>query len=147
MESGTNTEVKMSQQVRPTITDGKTGVGSFGVAVMPDGTTDSLRTVIKPDGFHFEAYDFDDLILPSLKLQSPIGSEYTISFDDNGLILINGVKYVSPTNQNDEVINGNKQYEGTTTLKGGLILYDTSGNRYSVNINVDGQLIANKETN
>lgn len=137
----------MSQQVRPTITDGKTGVGSFGVAVMPDGTTDSLRTVITPDGFHFKAYDFDNLTLPSLKLQSSIGSEYTISFDDNGSLLINGVKYVSPTNQNDEVINGNKQYEGTTTLKGGLILYDTSGNRYSVKINTEGQLIANKETN
>lgn len=84
----------MSQQTRPTISNGKTGVGSFGVAVMPDGTTDSLRTVIKPDGFHFEAYDFDDLTLPSLKLQSPIGSKYTISFDDNGSLLINGIGYV-----------------------------------------------------
>lgn len=147
MESGINMEVKMSQQVRPTITNGKTGVGSFGVAIMPDGTADSLRAVIKPDGFHFEAYDFDDLTLPSLKLQSPIGSEYAISFDDNGSLLINGIKYVPPTNQNDETINGNKQYEGTTTLKGGLILYDTSGSIYSVNINTDGQLIANKETN
>jgi len=147
MESGINMEVKMSQQVRPTITDGKTGVGNFGVAVMPDGTTDSLRILITPDGFHFKATDFDDLTLPSLKLQSSIGSEYTISFDDNGSLLINGVKYVSPTNQNDEVINGNKQYEGTTTLKGGLILYDTGGNRYSVKINTEGQLTANKEIN
>lgn len=137
----------MSQQVRPTITDGKTGVGNFGVAVMPDGTTDSLRILITPDGFHFKATDFDDLTLPSLKLQSSISSEYAISFDDNGSLLINGVKYVSPTNQNDEVINGNKRYEGTTTLKGGLILYDTSGNRYSVKINTEGQLTANKETN
>ncbi|MFL2052015.1 hypothetical protein ACEN35_03260 [Leuconostoc mesenteroides] len=136
----------MSQQVRPIIENGKLGVGNFGVAVMPDGTADSLRVVIKPDGFHFEAYDFDDLTLPSLKLQSPIGSKYAISFDDNGSLLINGIKYVPPTNQKDEVINGNKQYEGTTTLKGGLILYDTSGNKYSVNINEDGQLIANKET-
>lgn len=146
MVFGTNTEVRMSQQIRPTISNGKTGVGSFGVAIMPDGTTDSLRTVIKPDGFHFEAYDFDDLTLPSLKLQSPIGSEYTISFDDNGSLLINGIKYVPPTNQDDEIINGNKQYEGTTTLKGGLILYDTSGTKYSVTVSVDGQLNATKET-
>lgn len=91
-----NMEVKMSQPTRPTISNGKTGVGSFGVAVMPDGTTDSLRTVIKPDGFHFEAYDFDDLTLPSLKLQSPIGSKYTISFDDNGNLLVNGKVYTTP---------------------------------------------------
>lgn len=142
-----NTEAKMSQQIRPIITNGKTGVGNFGVGIMPDGTTDSLRILITPDGFHFKPTDFDDLTLPSLKLQSPFGSEYTISFDDNGSLLINGIEYIPPTNQNDEVINGNKQYEGTTTLKGGLILYDTSGIRYSVNINTDGQLIANKETN
>lgn len=84
----------MSQQTRPTITNGKIGVGNFGIGIIPDGTSDTLRVLIKPDGFHFEAYDFDDLILPSLKLQSPIGSEYIISFDDNGSLLINGIRYV-----------------------------------------------------
>lgn len=135
----------MSQQVRPTITNGKTGVGSFGVAVMPDGTADSLRTVIKPDGFHFEAYDFDDLMLPSLKLQSPIGSKYTISFDDNGSLLINGVKYVSPTNQNDEVIKGNKNYEGQTKLSGGLQLLSPNGMAFNVVVDDDGKLTTEKE--
>ena len=147
MESGMNMEVKMSQQVRPTITNGKTGVGNFGVGIMPDGTTDSLRILITPDGFHFKATDFDDLILPSLSFESTKGTKYDLSFDDDGALLINGVKYTAPTNQSNETIKGNKTYEGTTTLKGGLILYDTSGNRYSVNINVDGQLTANKETN
>lgn len=142
-----NMEVKMSQQVRPTITNGKTGVGNFGVGIMPDGTTDSLRILITPDGFHFKATDFDDLILPSLSFESTKGTKYDLSFDDDGALLINGVKYTAPTNQSNETIKGNKTYEGTTTLKGGLILYDTSGNRYSVNINVDGQLTANKETN
>ncbi|MFR0553404.1 hypothetical protein ACLUXD_02070 [Loigolactobacillus coryniformis subsp. coryniformis] len=137
----------MSQQVRPTITNGKTGVGNFGVGVMPDGTSNSLRILITPDGFHFKATDFDDLVLPSLSFESPKGTKYDLSFDDDGALLINGNKYTAPTNQGNETINGNKTYEGTTTLKGGLILYDTSGNRYSVNINVDGQLIANKETN
>lgn len=147
MESGMNMEVKMSQQVRPTITNGKLGVGNFGVGIMPDGTTDSLRILITPDGFHFKATDFDDLVLPNLSFNSPKGTKYDLSFDDDGALLINGVKYTAPTNQSNETIKGNKTYEGTTTLKGGLILYDTSGNRYSVNINVDGQLIANKETN
>ncbi|KAA8365025.1 hypothetical protein [Leuconostoc carnosum] len=135
----------MSQQVRPTITDGKTGVGNFGVAVMPDGTADSLRTVIKPDGFHFEAYDFDDLTLPSLKLQSPIGSEYTISFNDNGSLLINGVKYTAPTNQDDEVIKGNKNYEGQTKLSGGLQLLSPNGTVFNVTVDDDGKLTAVKE--
>lgn len=85
----------MSQQVRPTILNGKTGVGNFGVAVMPDGTSDTLRVLIKPDGFHFEAYDFDDLVLPSIALHSPSGSQYTIGFDDTGALLINGIKFVA----------------------------------------------------
>lgn len=145
MESGMNTEAKMSQQIRPTITNGKTGVGSFGVAVMPDGTADSLRTVIKPDGFHFEAYDFDDLTLPSLKLQSPIGSEYTISFDDDGALLINGVEYTAPTNQGNETIKGNKTYEGRTKLSGGLQLLSPNGAVFSVAVDDDGKLTTEKE--
>lgn len=123
MESGMNMEAMMSQQTRPTIINGKTGVGSFGVAVMPDGTTDSLRTVIKPDGFHFEAYDFDDLTLPSLKLQSPIGTEYTISFDDNCLLLVNGIEY-APTR---------------------LKLTSPNGTVFSVVVDDDGKLTTEKE--
>lgn len=113
----------MSQQVRPTITNGKTGVGNFGVGIMPDGTTDSLRTVIKPDGFHFEAYDFDDLTLPSLKLQSPNGSEYTISFNDNSSLLINDIEYI-PTN---------------------LKLSSPNGTVFSVVVDDDGKLTTEKE--
>lgn len=140
-----NTEVKMSQQVRPTITNGKTGVGSFGVAIMPDGTADSLRTVIKPDGFHFETYDFDDLTLPSLKLQSPIGSKYTISFDDNGSLLINGVKFVTPTNQTNETIAGNKKFTGKTDLLGGLKLTSAAGVTYEVVVDDNGVITTTKE--
>ena len=145
MESGINMEAKMSQQIRPTITNGKTGVGSFGVAVMPDGTADSLRAVIKPDGFHFEAYDFDDLTLPSLKLQSPIGSEYTISFDDDGALLVNGIKYTAPTNQDDETIKGDKTYEGQTKLSGGIQLLSPNGTVFNVTVDDDGKLTAEME--
>lgn len=140
-----NMEVKMSQQVRPTITNGKTGVGNFGVAVMPDGTADSLRTVIKPDGFHFESYDFDDLTLPSLKLQSPIGSEYTISFDDTGALLINGVKFVTPTNQTNETIAGDKKFTGKTDLLGGLKLTSATGVTYNVVVDDNGVITTTKE--
>lgn len=51
---------------RPVIKNGKTGIGNFGVAVMPDGTQDSLRTLITPDGFHFENYDFDGVSLATI---------------------------------------------------------------------------------
>lgn len=144
MESGTNTEVQMSQG-RPKILNGKTGVGNFGVAVMPDGTTDTLRVLIKPDGFHFEAYDFDDLTLPSLKLQSPIGSEYTISFDDNGSLLINGVKFVTPTNQTNETIAGDKKFTGKTDLLGGLKLTSATGVAYDVVVDDNGVITTTKE--
>lgn len=133
---------------RPEIVENVSALG-IGKAIYaaPDGNKETARLLIAADGFHFKPTDFDDLILPSLSFESAKGTKYDLSFDDDGALLINGVKYTAPTNQSNETIKGNKTYEGTTTLKGGLILYDTSGNRYSVNINVDGQLTANKETN
>lgn len=130
---------------RPKILNGKTGVGNFGVAVMPDGTTDTLRVLIKPDGFHFEAYDFDDLVLPSIALHSPSGSQYTIGFDDTGALLINGVKYVAPTNQADETIAGDKQFTGKTDLVGGLKLTSATGVAYDVVVDDNGVITTIKE--
>ncbi|WP_368887364.1 hypothetical protein [Limosilactobacillus fermentum] len=135
----------MSQQTRPTISNGKTGVGNFGVAVMPDGTTDTLRVLIKPDGFHFEAYDFDDLVLPSIALQSPTGSEYRLSFDDTGALLINGVKFVTPTNQTNETIAGDKKFTGKTDLVGGLKLTSATGVAYDVVVDDNGVITTTKE--
>lgn len=132
-------------QLRPTILNGKTGVGNFGVAVMPDGTTDTLRVLIKPDGFHFEAYDFDDLALPSIALKSPIGSEYRLSFDDTGALLINGVKYVAPTNQMNETIAGNKKFTGKTDLLGGLKLTSATGVAYDVVVDDEGVITTIRE--
>ena len=133
----------MSQQVRPTITNGKTGVGNFGVAIMPDGTSDTLRVLIKPDGFHFESYDFEDLVLPYIALHSPSGSQYTIGFNDTGELLINGVKYVAPTNQGNETIKGNKTYEGQTKLSGGLVI-NSSGSDYEILVDANGNVKATK---
>ena len=147
MESGMNTGAMMSQQVRPTITNGKTGVGNFGVGVMPDGTSNSLRILITPDGFHFKPTDFDDVVLPSLSFESTKGTKYDLSFDDDGALLINGVKYVSPTNQDDEVIKGNKNYEGQTKLSGGLQLLSPNGMAFNVVVDDDGKLTTEKEAN
>lgn len=130
---------------RPIITKGKTGIGNFGVGVMPDGTSSTLRVLIKPDGFHFEAYDFDDLVLPSIALQSPIGSEYRLSFDDTGTLLINGVKYVAPTNQMNETIAGNKKFTGKTDLLGGLKLTSETGVTYDIIVDDNGVITTTKE--
>lgn len=140
-------EVKMSQQVRPTITNGKTGVGNFGVGVMPDGTSNSLRILITPDGFHFKPTDFDDLVLPNLSFNSPKGTKYDLSFDDDGALLINGIKYTVPTNQEDETIKGNKTYEGQTKLSGGLQLLSPNGTVFNVVVDDDGKLTTEKEVN
>ena len=135
-------EIRM---VRPMINNGKIGVGNFGVGVMPDGTSDTLRVLIKPDGFHFVAYDFDDLVLPSIALHSPSGLQYTIGFDDTGALLINGVKYVAPTNQTDETIAGDKQFTGKTDLVGGLKLTSATGVAYDVVVDDNGVITTIKE--
>ncbi|MCT0009545.1 hypothetical protein EFL57_03500 [Weissella confusa] len=135
----------MPKQIRPKITNGKTGIGNFGVGVMPDGTSDTLRVLIEPDGFHFEAYDFDDLVLPSIALHSPIGSQYTIGFDDTGALLINGAKYVAPTNQANETIAGDKKFTGKTDLVGGLKLTSATGVAYDVVVDDNGVITTIKE--
>ncbi|MGK4018335.1 hypothetical protein AB0Y21_08740 [Weissella paramesenteroides] len=84
---------------RPIITKGKTGIGNFGVGVMPDGTSDTLRVLIKPDGFHFVPSDFDDLVLPRIVFDTLDGSKYDLSFNDDGELLINGNELVTSTNQ------------------------------------------------
>jgi hypothetical protein len=137
--------MEKTQMVRPVINNGKIGVGNFGVGVMPDGTSDTLRVLIKPDGFHFEAYDFDDLVLPSIALHSPSGSQYTIGFDDTGALLINGAKYVAPTNQTDETIAGDKQFTGKTDLSGGLKLTSATGIAYDVVVDDKGVITTTKE--
>lgn len=126
--------------VRPVINNGKTGVGKFGVGVMPDGTSDTLRVLIKPDGFHFESYDFDDLVLSSIALQSPSGGQYVISFDDTGSLLINGVEHVMPTNNEDESIGGNKTFTGLTSLDGGLQIKSPDGTKYTILVDDAGVL-------
>lgn len=131
---------------RPTITKGKTGIGNFGVGVMPDGTSDTLRVLIKPDGFHFVPSDFDDLVLPRIVFDTPDGSKYNISFNDNGELLINGNKLAASTNQSDETISGNKTYTGLMKLEGGLQLASSSGKHFSIIVSDDGAITAKEVT-
>lgn len=144
MESGTNMEVKMSQQVRPIIENGKLGVGNFGVAVMSDGTSKTLRVLITPNGFHFESYDFDDVLLEKLSFESANGSECVLSFDEEGYLLINSVRYIPPSNNDDEIIKGNKTFEGNTSLKGGLMLLSPNGTTFNVSVSDDGEIKAER---
>lgn len=133
--------------VRPIITKGKTGIGNFGLGVMPDGTSDTLRVLIKPDGFHFVPSDFDDLVLPHIVFDTPDGSKYDISFNDNGELLINGNKLVASTNQSDETISGNKTHTGLMKLEGGLQISSPSGKNFSITVSDDGSLNAKEVTN
>lgn len=128
---------------RPIITKGKTGIGNFGLGIMPDGTPDTLRVLIKPDGFHFVPSDFDDLVLPRIVFDTPDGSKYDLSFNDNGDLLINGSQLVVPTNQEDETIGGNKTHTGTMKLEGGLQLL-SNNKTYAISVDEDGNLKANE---
>lgn len=130
---------------RPIITKGRTGIGNFGVGVMPDGTSDTLRVLIKPDGFHFVPSDFDDLVLPRIVFDTSNGSKYDLSFNDEGELLINGNKLIASTNQNDETIAGNKTYTGLTNLEGGLRLTSPNGTIFNIQVDDNGELSTEKE--
>lgn len=131
---------------RPEMADNISALG-IGKAIYaaPDGNKETARILVAADGFHFKNSDFDDLKLLSLSLLSPAGSTFSISFDDNGSLLVNGVKYVAPTNQEDETIKGNKAYEGKTNLKGGLQLLSPNGTVFNVLVDDEGKLTTEKE--
>lgn len=130
---------------RPIITKGKTGIGNFGLGVMPDGTSNTLRVLIKPDGFHFVPSDFEDLVLPHIVFDTSNGSKYDLSFNDEGELLINGNKLIASTNQNDETIAGNKTYTGLTNLEGGLRLTSPNGTIFNMQVDDNGELSTEKE--
>ena len=131
---------------RPEMVDNISALG-IGKAIYaaPDGNKETARLLVAADGFHFKNSDFDDLKLLSLSLLSPTGSAFSVSFDDNGSLLVNGVKYVAPTNQDDETIKGNKTYEGKTNLKGGLQLLSPNGIMFNILVDGDGNLTTEKE--
>lgn len=130
---------------RPEMADNISALG-IGKAIYaaPDGNKETARLLVAADGFHFKNSDFDDLKLLSLSLLSQTGSKFSISFDDNGYLLVNGAKYVAPTNQEDEIIKGNKTYEGKTNLKGGLQLLSPNGTVFNVLVDDDGKLTTEK---
>lgn len=109
---------------RPKITKGKTGIGNFGVGVMPDGTSSTLRVLIKPDGFHFAPTDFEDLVLPTINLSSANGTAYALSVNNNGELLIN-----------------NKQ------LKNNLQLTSSNGKKFNLEVDDDGNLTTKEVSN
>lgn len=131
---------------RPEIVENVSALG-IGKAIYaaPDGNKETARLLIAADGFHFKPTDFDDLILPSLSFESPKGTKYDLSFDDDGALLINGIKYTVPTNQEDEIIKGNKNYEGQTKLSGGLQLLSPNGTVFNVTVDDEGKVTAEKE--
>ena len=118
------------------------GIGK-AIYAAPDGSKETARLLIAADGFHFKNSDFDDLKLLSLSMLSPTGSTFSISFDDNGNLLINGRVYTMPTNQSDETIKGNKTYEGQTKLSGGLVI-NSSGSDYEILVDANGNVKAAK---
>lgn len=122
------------------------GIGK-AIYAAPDGEKQIARLLVAADGFHFKNSDFDDLKLLSLSMLSPTGNTFSISFDDNGTLLINGIKYTAPTNQGNETIKGNKTYEGKTKLSGGLQLLSPNGAVFSVAVDDEGNLTTEKEVN
>lgn len=129
---------------RPGIVENVSALG-IGKAIYaaPDGEKQTARLLVAADGFHFKNSDFDDLKLLSLSMLSPTGNTFSISFDDNGDLLVNGKVYATPTNQSDETIKGNKTYEGQTKLSGGLVI-NSSGSDYEILVDENGNIKATK---
>lgn len=133
---------------RPVLKENVSALG-IGEAIYaaPDGDKNNARLLLAADGFHFRQSDFSDFKFNNIVLTSKVGEEFSISFDDNGKLLINGAPFTAPTNQNDETIAGNKTYTGLTNLKGGLRLASPNGTIFNIQVDDDGELNAKEVTN
>lgn len=121
------------------------GIGK-AIYAAPDGDKSNARLLLAADGFHFRQSDFSDFEFNNIVIASNAGGKYSISFDDKGQLLINGLTYVAPTNQSDEVIAGNKTHIGLVKLDGGLQLV-SNDKTYQVLVDEEGNLKANEVIN
>ncbi|MCS9983691.1 hypothetical protein EFL35_01590 [Weissella paramesenteroides] len=122
------------------------GIGK-AIYAAPDGDKNNARLLLAADGFHFRQSDFSDFEFNNIIITSSVGEKYNISFGDDGQLLINGAPFTVPTNQNDEVIAGNKELIGQTRLSGGLQLVSPNGTFFNVDVNDDGSLSTEEVTN
>lgn len=87
----------------------------------PDGDKNNARIMAAADGFHFEPSDFSDFTFNSIVIASPNGDEHTLSFNEDGVFLVDGepivkdkVTVISPNGAKYNVIvddNGNLKTE------------------------------------
>ena len=128
---------------RPAL-EGKVSALGIGKAIYaaPDGDKNNARLLLAADGFHFRQADFSDFEFNNIVIASNAGRKYSISFDENGQLLINGLPYITPTNQSDETIAGNKEFTNKTKMSGGLQLVSSNGTVFSIDVDDDGSLHA-----
>ena len=122
------------------------GIGK-AIYAAPDGDKNNARLLLAADGFHFRQSDFSDFEFSNIVITSSVGKKYSISFDENGQLLINGLPYIAPTNQSDETIAGHKEFTGITKLSGGLQLVSPSGLIFNIQVDDTGNLKANSIDN
>ena len=118
------------------------GIGK-AIYAAPDGDKNNARLLLAADGFHFRQSDFSDFEFSNIVITSSVGKKYSISFDENGQLLINGLPYIAPTNQSDETIAGHKTHTGLVKLDGGLQLV-SNDKTYKILVDEDGNLRANE---
>lgn len=125
--------------------EGKVSALGIGKAIYaaPDGDKNNARLLLAADGFHFRQSDFSDFEFSNIVITSSVGKKYSISFDENGQLIINGLPYIVPTNQSDETIAGHKEFTDKIKLSDGLQLVSQNGIVFDVQIDDEGNLQAN----
>ena len=118
------------------------GIGK-AIYAAPDGDKNNARLLLAADGFHFRQSDFSDFEFSNIVITSSVGKKYSISFDENGQLIINGLPYIVPTNQSDETIAGHKEFTDKIKLSDGLQLVSQNGIVFDVQIDDEGNLQAN----
>ena len=89
----------------------------------PDGDKNNARIMAAADGFHFEPSDFSDFAFNSISISSPNGQIHTLSFNEDGVFLV----------------------DGESVVKDKVTVTSPNGTKYNVIVDDDGNLKTEKE--
>lgn len=75
---------------------GLTEKGQIVLSISGDKLAADNRVIIDPSGYYPNNGDFDGFAFDEITISAPSGTPHTLTFDNNGNLIIDGSAYVKP---------------------------------------------------
>ncbi|MBU7455674.1 hypothetical protein [Leuconostoc fallax] len=102
---------------------GLTEKGQIMLSISGDQLAADNRVIIDPTGYYPNNSDFDGFAFDEIRISSPNGDEHTLSFNEDGVFLV----------------------DGESVVKDKVTVTSPNGTKYNVIVDDDGKLTTEKE--